>query len=678
MTATHSLYSLLVVPKKVLSEIKRLRSEIQGHDRRYYVEDNPVISDTEYDGLLKRLQDLENAHPEAVTPDSPTRRVGGAVAAAFAPARHAVPMLSLDNTYNAEEIRQWRERVMKLLPKGERPAFIVEPKIDGLSCALTYEDGLLVRGATRGDGEQGEDVTANVKTIKTVPLRLAKSKSPQPARLEVRGEVVLYLEDFKKINAGEEAAGREPFVNPRNCAAGSLRQKDPKVTAGRRLRFIAHSFGVWEPGPPPASHVEFLDALKGMGFQVNRRETFHEIEEVIRHYGEFQDKTLPKLPFAVDGLVVKVDSYAQQMMLGFTAKSPRWAVAFKFPAQQASTTVEDVIFSVGRTGAITPVAKVAPVFCAGVTISSVTLHNFDEVGRLDLKIGDRVMLERAGEVIPKIVKVVEHAERGEEIHPPPTCPVCQGRVAKDAEFVAYYCDNPSCPAQLKRTLLHFASRQAMDVAGLGAETVDQLVDSGRVKNIADIYSLTKEDLLKLALWKDKKADNLLAQVQASKTRALPKLVNALGIRHVGEKTAETLAEAFSLDELMGARSEELEKIPEIGPVVAASISDFFASPEVRSLVEALRASGLNFKRHEAQRTASPLAGKTFVFTGELSAMSREEAGEKVKALGAKTSSSVSAKTSFVVVGENPGSKSDKARELGVKILSEADFLGLLK
>jgi DNA ligase (NAD+) len=365
-------------------------------------------------------------------------------------------------------------------------------------------------------------------------------------------------------------------------------------------------------------------------------------------------------------------------MLGFTAKSPRWAVAFKYPAQQASSTVEDVIFSVGRTGTVTPVAKVKPVFCAGVTISSVTLHNFDEIARLGLKIGDRVMIERAGEVIPKIVKVVEPAKQGKEVKPPKACPSCGERVLKEEGFVAYYCDNPSCPAQLKRTLLHFASRQAMDIQGFGEETVDQLVDSGRVKTIADIYSLSKEDLLKLELWKDKKADNLLAKIEESKSRPLPKLVNALGIRQVGEKTAETLAEGFSLEELAKASLEDLQRIPEIGPIVAASIVDFFKTPGAKTLVDKLKKAGLNFKKHEAARTGSAFSGKTFVFTGELSSMTRDEAGEKVKALGAKTSGSVSAKTSYVVAGEAAGSKLKKAQELGVAVLSEAEFLKLIK
>jgi DNA ligase (NAD+) len=663
-----------MVPKKIQAEIERLREEIRGHDRRYYIDDSPVVSDTEYDKLLRFLQDLEQQYPEIITPDSPTQRVGGGVSTTFASVKHAVPMVSLDNTYNEDEIRQWHERIVKLLPKSEVPSFVVEPKVDGLSCSLTYENGVLKRGATRGDGETGEDVTGNVKTIKSVPLKL---EGTAPKNLELRGEVVMYDEDFRKINEAEVKAGREPFVNPRNCAAGSLRQKDPKITASRHLRFIAHSFGVWDGGPAIDRHTSFLRHCELLGFQANRHQELASIDQVIAYFDEFRDRIMPKLPFAVDGLVVKVDCYKQQKILGFTAKSPRWAVAFKYPAQQASTTVDEVVFSVGRTGAITPVAKVKPVFCAGVTISSVSLHNFDEIGRLGLKVGDRVMIERAGEVIPKIVKVVEAAKMGKAIKPPKNCPVCGDKIEKDEEFVAYYCPNPSCPAQLKRTFLHFASRQAMDIRGFGEETVDQLVDSGRVKNIADIYSLTKEDLLKLELWKDKKADNLLAQIRDSKEQPLPKLINALGIRQVGEKTGETLAENFSLEDLASASSEDLQRIKEIGPIVADSIAGFFQSAEVRALLAKLKKAGLNFKKHAVARTSSPLSGKTFVFTGELSGLTREQAAEKVKALGAKESGSVSAKTSYVVVGENPGSKFKKAQALGVSILSEAEFLKLV-
>jgi DNA ligase (NAD+) len=665
-----------MIPRKKQAEIEELRARIREADRLYYVEDAPKLGDTQYDELVKRLQELEREFPQALTPDSPTQRVGGGVGAAFAPVRHAAPMLSLDNVYSEEELLAWHGRVLKGLPPGEKPSFLVEPKIDGVSCALTYENGLLVRAATRGDGEVGEDITANVRFVAGIPRRVSV---PKPARkMEVRGEVFLTSSDFKKVNEAEEKAGREPFVNPRNCAAGSLRQKDPRVTYKRRLRFYAHSFGVWEGDVPFSSQSGFIAHCRRLGLDVSGLEkTLSRIEEVVELYSLFKEATLPTLGYDVDGLVVKVDSFQHQARLGATAKSPRWAVAFKYPAQQAATTVEDVVFSVGRTGAITPVAKVSPVFCAGVTIGSVTLHNFAETLRLDVGVGDKVLIERAGEVIPKIVKVLDRSARKRAVAPPRQCPSCAGPVLREEEFVAYYCANPSCPAQLKRTLLHFCSRQAMDIQGFGEAVVEQLVDSGRVKDIADIYSIGKDDLLKLELYKEKKAENLLRQVAASKGRPLSKVIYGLGIRHVGEKTAETLAETFSLQELMRASAGELEKIPEIGSVVAAALIQFFAPAKTRALIERLEKAGLDFRKIERRQGGAKLAGKTFVFTGELSGLTREEAAEKAKDLGAKVSGSVSAKTSYVVAGAEAGSKLKKARELGVAVLSEREFLQLI-
>ena len=663
-------------PKKAAAEAARLRREIAEHDRRYYIEDAPIISDTEYDRLMRQLQELEQAHLELATPDSPTQRVSGAASADFRPVKHTVLMLSLDNAYNSEELRAWHERLLKNLPSGERPRFVIEPKIDGLSCALTYVRGALTSAATRGDGTTGEDVTANARTIRTIPLTLS---GPFPERLEIRGEVVLYNEDFKRINEKLAAEGREPFVNPRNCAAGSLRQKDPRVTAQRRLRFIVHSFGAWEPECPIKSHAEFLAAAKTMGLRVEPQVRAESIEDIVAEYERFKNETLVKLPYAVDGLVVKVDSYAQQRRAGFTAKSPRWAIAFKYPAQQASTVIEDVVFSVGRTGTITPVAKVKPVFCAGVTISSVTLHNFDEVGRLGIHAGASVLIERAGEVIPKIVKVTKPAKGGRNIHPPKNCPACGAAVVKEPEFVAYYCENPSCPAQIKRMLLHFASRPAMDIQGLGEQVVATLVDSGRVKSAADIFELAKGDLLEIPLFADKRAENLLQQISDSRARPLGKLLNALGIRHIGEKLAATLAENFSLDELAQASVDSLERVPEVGPVVAESITDYFASKEVRELIERFRGARLNFEkvRRREPSSGAVFSGKTFVFTGELAKMTRQEAEEKAKALGGKASNSVSSKTSFVVAGEAAGAKLKKALALGVPVLDETQFIAML-
>ncbi|MBI5882720.1 MAG: NAD-dependent DNA ligase LigA [Elusimicrobia bacterium] len=668
-----------MIPKSVSAEIERLRREIREHDRRYYISDKPSVSDAEYDALMRRLRDLEASHPESVTPDSPTQRVGGAPFADFKPVDHASAMLSLENAVSEDEFRDWAARVAKGLGPAEKPEFVIEPKIDGLSCALTYEKGGLVRGATRGDGSTGEDVTANVRTIRSIPLVL---EGVSTGRLEVRGEVFINHADFDLVNEAEERAGREGFVNPRNCAAGSLRQKDPGTTAVRRLRFFAHSVGLWEGAPRPDSHEECLEAFLRMGIPLPPlRRKVSSVEEILAFYAEFRDRHLPRLAFAVDGLVVKVNSLQHQRRLGATAKCPRWAVAFKYPASQAKTKVEDVIFSVGRTGAVTPVAKLKPVWCAGVTISSVSLHNFDEVARLGLKVGDEVVIERAGEVIPKLVAVVPESRTGGEksVSPPKSCPSCGAKVSKEEEAVAYRCQNPSCPAQIKRSLLHFASRDGLDIEGFGEAVVDQLVDSGRVKSIADIFSLNKEDLLGLELFADKKADNLLSRIEASKSRPLSKLVFGLGIRHVGERTAETLACLHSLPGLARASAAELAKVPEVGPVVAASIASFFGSAEVARLVERLMKAGLNFEKMGAPKTDGlAFSAKTFVFTGELSSMTRDEAEGRIKELGGKASGSVSSKTSFVVAGAEAGSKLAKARKLGVQVLTESEFLALVE
>ncbi len=662
-------------PKKTpKAEVSALRGEIREHDRRYYLLDNPTVSDTEYDRLMARLKALEDEHPELADPDSPTRRVNGGVGSDFKPVRHAVLMLSLDNAYEETDIRAWDERVRKNLPPGESPSYLVEPKVDGLSCALTYENRTLVRAATRGDGETGEDVTANARAIAAIPLRLS---GEPPERLEIRGEVYMTFAGFARVNEEEKRAGREPFVNPRNCAAGSLRQKDPAITAGRRLRFQAHSYGVWK-GAEPQTHSEFLDLCRSFGLASSPYKRCADIDAVVSWYAKFKEEEMPKLSYAVDGLVVKVDSFAHQKRLGWTARSPRWGIAFKYPAQQATSVVRDVDFSVGRTGTITPVAKVEPVFCAGVTISSVTLHNFEEIARLGLRVGDRVLIERAGEVIPKVIKVVEKAKRGEEIRPPTKCPDCGSPVIKEEGMVAYRCDNISCPAQLRRTVEHYASRPAMDIAGLGDAAVDQLVEKGLVKGVADIYNLTKAQLLELELFADKKADNLLEQIKASKAKTLDRVIFGLGIRHVGEKSAEVIAEIFSIDEMLALSVEGFQAAPDIGPVVAKSLHDFFSSKAGRGVIDRLRAAKLSMTKPERRIAAgAPFSGMTFVFTGELKSSTREEAEEKVKSLGGKASSSVSAKTSYVVAGTAAGSKLKKAQALGVKVLTEEQFQEML-
>jgi len=657
-------------------EIEALRAEILRHERLYYVEDSPSISDGEFDALMNRLKALEAAHPELASDDSPTRRVGGGLSNTFAPVPHRIPMLSLDNCYAPEEFLEWHERVKKGL-KGEPFELVVEAKIDGLSCSIEYEKGKLVRASTRGDGETGEDVTLNVRTIRSVPLKLDLSRPP--AAFEARGEVYMDKKDFEALREAALEAGEEPFVNPRNAAAGSLRQKDPAVTAARKLRFIVHSYGHLEGMVEPDSHWEYLNICRGLGYNISiiGNKPCRSAEEVLAVYAEYAEKRF-QLPYEIDGLVIKVDSFRQRKLLGFTSKSPRWAIAFKYPAQQATTTLKGVTYSVGRTGAITPVAELEPVKCGGVTISSATLHNFDEVVRLGLKIGDRVVIERAGEVIPKVVKVVPGARTGaeKEIKPPKACPSCGAEVFKDEEEVAYRCVNPSCPVQFKRALLHFASRDAMCIEGFGVSSVEQLADKGLVKGFPDIYRLKKEDLLGLELFKDRKADNLLAQIKKSKEQPLARLIYALGIRHIGEKNARTLAGHFrTMAAFLAAGPDELARVPDVGPVIAEAVMEFFKSAATREMVLELGALGL--RQDEPERAAGgPLEGKTFVFTGELKTLTRDEAQAKVRSLGGKETSSVSAKTSYVVAGADPGSKLDKAKKLGVPVLSEEDFLNL--
>ncbi len=657
-------------------EIEALRTEILRHERLYYGSDAPEVTDGEFDALMNRLKALEAAHPEFASEDSPTRRVGGERSNTFSPVPHRIPMLSLDNCYSPEEFRDWYARVEKGL-KGEPFELVVEAKIDGLSCSVEYENGKLVRASTRGDGATGEDVTLNVRTIRSVPLKLGLSHAPR--LFEARGEVYMEKKDFEAIREESLAAGEEPFVNPRNAAAGSLRQKDPGVTARRRLKFIVHSYGYLEGMVEPDSHWEYLNICRGLGYNISTlgNRVCRGAEEVLEYYVKYAEERF-NLPYEIDGLVIKVDSLRQQRLLGFTAKSPRWAIAFKYPAQQATTTVKDVEFSVGRTGAITPVAELEPVKCGGVTISSATLHNFDEIERLGLKIGDKVVIERAGEVIPKVLKVVPGARTGAEktIHPPKACPSCGSELFRDEEEVALRCVNPSCPVQFKRSLLHFASRDAMNIDGFGESSAEQLVEKGLVKGFPDIYRLKKEDLLGLELFKDKKADNLLAQIKKSKEQPLSRLIYALGIRHIGEKNARVLARHFkTLPAFMAAGMAELSRIGDIGPVIAGAVVEFFKSDSTRRLAGEL--AGLGLRADEPERSADgALAGKTFVFTGELKALTRAEAEELVRGLGGKETSSVSAKTSYVVAGSDPGSKYGKAKKLGVAILSEEEFLKL--
>lgn len=659
-------------------EIEKLRQEIRHHDYQYYCLDNSEISDREYDALLRQLIDLEKAHPEFASPDSPTQRVGGEPVKGFKTVRHKKKMSSLDNTYTFDEIKEWQGRLHKGLGSQERIEFVAELKIDGVSVNLTYEKGALVIGALRGDGETGEDVTTNIKTIRAIPLKLLGRD--HPGMVEIRGEAFMSRKDFQAMNREREENEEPLFANPRNATAGTLKTLDPKIVAKRRLLFFAHSLGEFS-AEDFSSQKDFLDRVKDWGVPVNpATKLCSTIDEVIKYCQHWQEKR-NSLDYEIDGIVVKVNSLKQQKTLGSTLKSPRWAIAYKFPAQHATTQVRNITVSVGRTGVLTPVAELKPVECGGVIISNATLHNFDEIGRLGIKIGDRIILERAGDVIPKVVKVITSVRTGKEkkFSLPARCPSCGGRVVKEKEEeVAYRCINPFCPAQIEKRLIHFASRAAMDIEGMGESVVHQLVEKGMVGDFADIYFLNKEDFLKLELFKDKKADNLINGILASKKRPLSRLLFAFGIRHVGEKAAEVLANTYrTVDELMKTKIEDLSSIYEIGEVIAHSVCDFFKQKETLRVIEKLKKTGVRAEQPRQEKKASPISDKTFVFTGELESFSRSEAEGAVKELGAQVSSAVSKKTDYCVVGKNPGSKFEKAKKFNVPVLDEAEFKKLI-
>lgn len=664
---------------KATREIETLRNEIRRHDYLYYVLDHPEISDYEYDRLLKKLSELEKNQPELITPDSPTQRVSGIASSSFKPVRHTVPMLSLDNTYNEQEIREWFARVQKGLGK-DKFEFVMELKIDGVGINLIYENGLLTFGATRGDGATGEDVTPNVKSIRAIPLRLL-SNNP-PAFLEVRGEVYMDKKDFSELNRKIAENKGTLFANPRNAAAGSLRQKSSLVTAERPLKFFVHSYGKIESGKPFDTHWEFMQLCKELGIRSSEHAKIgRTIDDLISYRGKYE-KTRDELPFEIDGIVVKVNDLANQRVLGFTMRSPRWAIAYKFPARQATTKILNIRVQVGRTGTITPVADLEPVEVSGVTISRATLHNFDEIERLDARVGDTALIERAGDVIPKVIKIIESKRTGHEkkFKVPEKCPACGEPITREKEEeVAYRCLNPSCPAQLERGLVHFAGRSSMDIEGMGEAVVTQLIQKGLVKNFADIYALKKEDLLTLELFGEKKAQNLLDAINRSKEQHLHRLLNGLGIPQIGEKASLILAERFTaIDELMSAGQEEINRIHEVGPVMAEAIHDFFAQSSVHHVIKRLKDYGVNTTEPRREKGARPLAGKVFVFTGELSKFTRPEAESKVRELGGNTTSAISKKTNFLVTGENSGSKLTKAKQLGIKIITEEEFEKMIK
>lgn len=667
--------------EKILSKIEELRKKIKHHDYLYYVLNQPEISDYEYDKLYKELKELEEKYPEFITPDSPTQRVSGEVIKEFKPVKHTSPMLSLDNTYSEQEIYDWLERISKFVPT-KNLEFIVEPKLDGLSCTIHYVKGNLLTAATRGDGEIGEDVTLNVKTIRSIPLSLEKKEKIKiPEFFEVRGEVIMLKKDFEKLNKELSKNGQQTFANPRNAASGSLRQKDPKITAQRPLRFYVHSSGKIESNIKIETDDEFLELCKKFSLPViPYYKICKTIKEVIDFCLEWQNKR-DILEYEIDGMVIKVNQLKYREEIGYTLKAPRWAIAYKFPAKQATTILKNVIMQVGRTGIITPVAELEPVECGGVIISRATLHNFDEIARLKIKIGDTVIVERAGEVIPKIVKVVEPKRTGKEkeIEIPKKCPVCGSNIIKEEGEVAYRCPNSSCPAQVINSIVHFAKREAMDIEGLGESVAELLVEKKLVKKLSDIYFLTKQQLLALPLFKDKKATNLLNAIEKSKQKPLSKLLYGLGIRHVGEKSAEILAEKFStIDNLIKADLEDIQSIKEIGPVMAASIKEFFSNKYTIEVINELKKVGVNMSQPKIEKKEiQKFKNMTFVFTGELESMTRNKAEEIVKQMGGNTSSSVSKSTSIVVVGKNPGSKYEKAKQLGIKIIYEEDFLKII-
>jgi len=661
-------------------EIDALREKIRRHEYLYYVADNPEITDAAFDRLMERLKQLEAEHPELVTPDSPTQRVGGAPREGFQEVRHKTPMVSLDNAFSFEALADFDRRVHELTGR-EKVDYVAEHKFDGLSLSLLYESGKLVRGVTRGDGTTGEDVTPNVKTIRSIPLTIDTAllkKAGLRGDFEVRGEAIMTRKAFEELNLQQSEQGGKIFANARNAAAGAVRMLDPKITASRKLDFFAYY--VLVDGRYARKRLsEVLETLSVLQFKASDDwKLCHSLADVER-YIESWDARREKLGYEIDGIVVKVDEVSLQNELGFTSKAPRWAIAYKYPAHQETTVVREINVSVGRTGVLTPVAFLEPVQIGGVTVSRSTLHNLDEIERLDLHAGDTVLVERAGEVIPHVLKVVKHGKEEKRFRMPEKCPECGTRIHKAEDEVAYRCVNVSCPARRRESLLHFASRHAMNIDGLGDKIVDQLVDKGMVKDFADLYHLKLEKVADLERMAQKSAQNLLDEIAASKNNSLARLIYALGIRFVGERTAQLLAAHFgSMDKLAEAGEEELTGVTEVGPKVAEGILEFFSESANRKLIERLRAAGVNMKDERAAPKSSKFAGMTFVFTGTLANRTREEAEALVAAHGGKAGSSVSKKTSYVVVGDNPGSKLTKAEQLGVPILDEAAFTEILE
>jgi DNA ligase (NAD+) len=669
--------------KQVEKKIEALREKIRSHEYLYYVLDQPEISDAEFDKLMRDLKDLEVAHPELLTADSPTQRVGGKPREGFLKVRHSSPMLSLDNTYNEDELRDWERRVPELTGRVDVD-YVCELKLDGMSLALIYEGGKLVRGITRGDGSVGEDVTLNVRTVRSIPLSISKEqleKAGIPADFEVRGELLMPTAAFRKLNEEREKNGLATFANPRNFTAGTVRQLDSSVTAQRRLDFFPYIL-LSNGRTYFERHWKTLNALQEAGFKVNtNRKLVHNMEDVWAFIQEWAAKR-ESLAYEIDGIVVKVDRTALQDELGFTGKAPRWAIAYKYAARAGITQLEDIRVQVGRTGKLTPVAMLAPVLIGGTTVRNATLHNMDEIDRLGVKIGDWVQVERGGDVIPKVAKVIDDKDHPrprdlKDFEMPEKCPVCGTKVVRTEGEVDYRCVNANCPAKLRETILHFASRGIMNIDGMGDALVNQLTERGLLKNVADIYKLTKADLLSLERMGDKSAQNILDEIENSKKLPLERVIYGLGIRMVGERTAQFLAEHFgSMEALENAGVEELQNVNEVGPRIAESIVEFFGIAANRKLVERLREAGLTLTGQKKQR-GTKLVGKTFVLTGTLAHFTRDEAKKMIEDAGGKVTGSVSKKTDYVVAGADAGSKLDKAKELGVKVIEEKELTQLL-